>query len=241
MTTTVPEPATREAAISLVVAANRGDVAAVTAQLDDYDAVGEFVAALHATLALARALAVQLRSPQGLMACDAWLAETSREHPSRDTRIAAALILGHAMTRYPPTETVTVAETYGEMYNVGASTFNAVCCEADERITAVFAAALVLWHHLLPELVAASGPCMIGNTAGQLWGGAAEPTPPKLEGTPTTLRARMKAEDSPPPQPALSIPRECEVVRRPPAPRIPAGAVINLRGLGELRRREAQE
>jgi hypothetical protein len=237
MITAAPQPATREAAIAIVTAANRGDVATVTAILDAYD-VAEFVPALHAALNLTRALAVQLRTAPGLMACDVWLAETAREHPSRDTRLAAALILAHAMTRYPPTETVTAAETFGDVFNVGASTFNQVCISADERIVEVLAAVTVLWHHLLPELNTAAGPCVIGNTAGRLWSGdrRAEPAPPKPEGT-ETLRFRTKAEDSPP-QPTLTAPPEAEVVRRPPRPTIPAGAPVSYRGLSILLRQE---
>ncbi len=238
---TVPEPATREAAFSLAGAAIRGDFGAIAAMLDAYD-VDEFVAAMHATLALVRALALKLRSPQGLMACDVWLAETSREHPSRDTRIAAQLILGHAQTCYPPTETVTVAETFGEMFNVGAAVFNQACCEADEGIVGVFVAAMVLWHHLLPEVNIAAGGCIVGNVAGQLWGIRSVEPPETSENLDEsrTLRAR-KVDDVTPPRPTLAAPIETRAQwdDGPPArPTIPAGAPVSLRGLAILRQRE---
>jgi hypothetical protein len=72
-----------------------------------------------------------------------------------------------------------------------------------------------------------------------LWGSGAEPAPPKpIEGT-ETLRARTKAEDSPP-QPTLVIPRETEIADRRPQPRaiIPAGAPVSLRGLAIRRQQE---
>jgi hypothetical protein len=235
---TAPEPDTRQAAISLVTAALRGDVDAVRCVIDAYD-VDEFVPAVHAALALARAIAVQLRSPQGLMGADVWLAECSRGHPCRDTRIAAELILAHALTVYPQAETVAVAETFGPMFNIGASTFNEVCCVAGDRFVEIFTAATVLWHQLLPELGTTSGPIMVGNVAGQLWA-SAEPTPPKpIEGT-ETLRTKTNAEDSPP-RPHLAAPPETEVVQRPYRPYqayLPAGAPVSLRGLAIRRQQE---
>jgi len=102
---TAPEPSTSASAISLVTAALRGDVDSVRFALDMCD-VDEFVPTFHAGLALVRALALRLRSAEGLMSLDCWLAETSHdEHRSHDARLAARLLLGHAQTCYPPTET----------------------------------------------------------------------------------------------------------------------------------------
>jgi len=201
--TTVPLPDTRASAISLVTAAIRGDVDTVRFALDMCD-VDEFVPMFHASLALARALASRLRSPEGLMAVDVKLAEISRNHPSRDVRLAAQLILGHGQTCYPPVETVTAAETFDHLYSIGADTFNAACRTADYGIIDVFVAALAMWRLLLPEADIAARASMVCNVGGQLWA-SAEPAPPKLEGT-GTLRVKTKAEDSPP-QPTLAIPR----------------------------------
>jgi hypothetical protein len=222
---TDPEPITRRLAITLVVAALRGDAGTVRALLYAADPDG-FAVLVHSTLTLARALAVQLRSPQGLMAADVWLAECARGHPCRDTRLGAALILAHAMTCYPPVETAVVAETFGEMFTIGAATYNEVCCEADERFTEVLTAAGVLWHQLLPEAGTASGPCMVGNTAITLW-----PAPPKLEGTVGTVKHRTKADPAPP-RPKLPIPPEAQVAGGPPArPYFAPGVPVSLRGL----------
>jgi hypothetical protein len=246
----ITAPATREAAIAIVSAANRGDVAEITATLDAYD-IAEFVPAMHAALALTRSLAVQLRTASGLMAADVWLSETAREHPSRDTRLAAALILAHAMTRYPPTETIATAETFGDMHNIGASTFNEICCEADERIVEVLVAVLVLWRHLLPELNIASGACLIGNIAGELWGGrSAEqfgvpientaPEPDRYEEA-RILRIGKRAENAPDVERGdvrgtLVIPSGLEGGGPPPRAQLPAGTVLDPRGVAELRR-----
>ena len=144
--TTVPLPDTRQAAITIVTQVIRGDLDAVQRVLDAYD-VDEFVPAMHASLALLRALALKLRSAEGLMAVDVWLAETSHdERRSRDSRIAAQRVLGHAGTCYPPVETITAAETFADLYSIGASTFNAACCQADYRIVEVFVAAMALWR-----------------------------------------------------------------------------------------------
>jgi hypothetical protein len=218
---TTPEPATRSSAIFLVTSAFRGDAARVRWALDACDEA-EFVPMFHASLDLMRELARKLRSPEGLMSLDVWLSEISHdEHHGRDERLAARLILAHAMTCYPPVETVAVAETFGPIFNAAASTFNEVCTEADYRIVDVFAAALALWRTLLPEVNTTPGACVVCITAGQLWA-SAEP-----EGT---SKLRIREHDSPP-QPTLAIPPEAEVVRRPPQPTIPAGAPVSYRGL----------
>jgi hypothetical protein len=164
-------PDTRASAISLVTAAIRGDVDTVRFALDMCD-VDEFVPMFHASLALARALASRLRSPEGLMAVDVKLAEISRNHPSRDVRLAAQLILGHGQTCYPPVETVTAAETFDHLYSIGADTFNAACRAADYGIIDVFVAALAMWRLLLPEADIDARASMVCNVAGQLWASA---------------------------------------------------------------------
>lgn len=250
--TTVPLPDTRQAAITIVTQVIRGDLDAVQRVLDAYD-VDEFVPAMHASLALLRALALKLRSAEGLMAVDVWLAETSHdERRSRDSRIAAQRVLGHAGTCYPPVETITAAETFADLYSIGASTFNAACCQADYRIVEVFVAAMALWRSLLPGVNIAPGGCVVCNVAGQLWGGirSAEPTlpgsapiqtaAPKPEGT-RTFKARMPADNNA----EMRGPREQWEPDPPPTrPPLPAGTKVSmttLTGLAELRRRAAEE
>jgi hypothetical protein len=196
----------------------------------------------HASLALLRALASRLRSAEGLMALDVRVSEISRNHPSRDVRLAARLILGHAQTCYPPTETITAAETFADFYSIGAHTFNAACCEADYRVVDVFVVALAMWRSLLPEADIDARAAMVCNVAGQLWA-SAEPAPPepirKPEGTPT-LRARIQDENEP--RATLAAPIEARALRwddgPPPGPTIPAGAKVSLRGLAIRRQRE---
>jgi hypothetical protein len=234
---TAPGPTARRLAITLVTAAVRGDAGAVRALLlaADLDGFGTLV---HCTLTLARSLAVQLRSGQGLMACDVWLAECSRdEHRSRESRLGAQLVLAHAMTQPPPVETITSIETFGDVFNVGASTFNEVCASAGDGFAEVLTSALMLWHQVLPELSITSGPVLVGNTAAALW--AAEPAAPKLESTGGTLKHRTHTDD--PPQPLLAIPVEAQVIYasgRPPRAPLAPGAPISLRGLAVLRRQE---
>ncbi len=258
--TTVPLPDTRQAAISLVVAAIRGDDDAVRFALDMCDA-DEFVPMFHASLALLRALASRLRSAEGLMAVDVKLAEISREHRNRDTCLAAQLILGHARTCYPPIETITAAETFDNFYSIGASTFNDACCRAHYGIIDVFMVALAMWRSLLPEVVTAAGPCMVGNVAAQLWGIRAEPAPPEpirnLDGrTALTIEnrdveRRASTDMTPPPPPPPTLPPGAPRARGevgpggiPARPILPPGVPlsrVSLRGLAELRRRAAEE
>jgi hypothetical protein len=217
--TTVPMPDTRQAAIGIVCAAIKGDTDAIADALYSADGDG-FGALIRASLNLFRALASRLRSAGGLLAVDVRLCEISREYYSRDTTVAAQLIVGHAQTCFPPDDD---AETFAELHDLGADTFNAAIDEAGNRFEQVFAAAMLLWRSLLPE----AETCMVGSAAAELWGTrSAEP-----EGMPM-FRARTPAEDSPP-QPTLAIPPEAEVAGGPaPWPyqvQVPPGA-ISLRG-----------
>lgn len=195
--TTAPQPVTRAAAIGLVTQGLRGDFDGVRYTLDPCD-IDEFVPPFHASLTLVRGVASRLRSPEGLMAVDVWLAETSHdEHRSREARLAAQLILSHAMTTcYPPDdETSTAAETF-DLCSIGADNFNAVCYEADYDIVTVFVLALSMWRTLLPEVDTAARACIVGNVAGQLWGGSRSAGPPKTIQNPkrTTLLKQPKVD-----------------------------------------------
>jgi hypothetical protein len=77
---------------------------------------------------------------------------------------------------------------------------------------------------------------MVGIVAAQLWGGSGSEPAPKTEGTGNLFRTR-KAEDSPP-EPLLSIPRECEVAYRPPRAPLAPGAPVSVRGLAIRRQQE---
>jgi hypothetical protein len=224
-------PDTRAAAIGIANATIRGDTAAIAAALYDHDDDG-FSALIRATLSLLRALGSWLRSPIGLMAIDARVAEISHQHCNRDTRIAARLILSHGMTCYPPVDTEVAAETFADFHDLGATTFNAACSEAGFRFVDVFITAMLLLRQLMPE----ADTYMVGIVAGQLW---AEPAPPKPEGKPTTVIFRTKAEDSPP-QPTLPRPLGTEIASGGPErrPYLPPGVPVNLAGLAELRRRQ---
>jgi hypothetical protein len=238
--TTVPMPDTREAAISLVTAALRGDVDSVRCAIDMCD-VDEWVPMFHASLAWLRAMASRLRSPEGLMALDVRVAEISRNHPNRDMRLATRLILGHAQTCSPPKESITAAESFENFYSIGAHTFNAACCEADYRVTDIFVVVLAMWRSLLPEVDTDARPAMVCNVAGQLWGSGAGPAPPPIENLRTGPRI-MKVDDSTPPRATMAAPLETRVRQwddgPPPRPTIPAGAPVSLRGLAIRRLQE---
>jgi hypothetical protein len=239
---TAPQPSVRASAISLVTAAVRDDFDSVRFMLDMCD-VDEFVASMHATLALMRALALKLRSAEGLLALYLKLAETSHdEHRGRDSQLAAQLILGHAQTCEPPTETITAVETFADLHSIGVNTFNAAGVEADFQIIDVFVEVLAMWRLLLPEVNTTAGACMVGTIAGRLWAASAEPTPPEpIEGTePLRIRTKATTEDSPP-GPMLAAPPETEVVQRPYRPYqayLPPGAPVSLRGLAIRRQQE---
>jgi hypothetical protein len=228
---TTPEPVTRRLAVTLVIAAMRGDAGTVRALLYAADP-DESAVLVYSTLTLARTLAASLRTSQGMLAADLWLCECARDHPYRDTRLGAALILAHTMTA----ETASAGETFDELCEIGVGAYNEVCCEADDRFVDVLTAAMLCLHSLLPEAGTAAGPCMVGNTAITLWGSGAEP-----EGKPM-FRARTPAEDSPP-QPTLAIPPEAEVAGGPaPWPyqvAVPPGAAISLRGAAIRRQQQS--
>jgi hypothetical protein len=103
--------------------------------------------------------------------------------------------------------------------------------------------ALAMWRSLLPEADIDARAAMVCNVASQLWGSsrATEPAPPQPIENLRTGPGTMKVDDSAPPRPTLAAPRETGVADGGPErrPTIPAGAPINLRGLAELRRREA--
>jgi hypothetical protein len=103
----------------LVTAAARGDAGAVQALVLAADA-DEFPVLVYSTLGLARALAVNLRTEQGMLAVDLWLAECARDHPCSDTRAGAALVLAH--------EAVAVAESDSDMLDLAVGEYNQTCC-----------------------------------------------------------------------------------------------------------------
>jgi hypothetical protein len=216
---TDPQPITRRLAITLVVAALRGDPGTVRALLLAADPA-QLANVVHCALSLARSLAGQLLTPQGLIGADLWLAEAARGHPCRDTQLGAELVLAH--------EAVVVAEGFGELLDTAVGAYNALCCEC-EQFEDVFVAAMLCWRSLLTPAATAAGPIMVGNMAARLWAGGAEPTPPKLEGEGTTVKFKSRDESGP----RLAIPREAEVADRRPQPQaiIPAGAPVSLRGL----------
>jgi hypothetical protein len=187
---------------------------------------GQLATVVHCALTLARTLAAGLHTPQGMLAADLWLAECARDHPCRDTRLGAELILAQGMTCDPA----------GDLFEFGVAVYNAVCCEADDRFTEVLTAALVLWHMLLTEVGTAAGSIMVSNVAGQLWAGAE----PADEGT-RNLRARIREHDSTP-RPTLPLPPGTEPL--PPRPPlqpayVPAGQPISYRGLWIRRQQES--
>jgi hypothetical protein len=226
---TDPQPITRRLAITLVVAALRGDPGTVRALLLAADPA-QLANVVHCALTLARSLAAQLLTARGLIGCDLWLAEAARGHPCSNTRAGAALILAH--------EAVVVAESDGEMLDLAVGEYNALCCES-EQFEEVFVEAMLCWRSLLQPAATSAGPIMVGNMAARLWGGGAEPTPPKLEGEGTTVKFKSRDEKWPP-QPRLAIPPETAVADRRPQPRaiIPAGAPISSRGLAIRRQQE---
>lgn len=230
MITDHPQPITRRLAITLVTAGLRSDGGTVKALLRAADP-DEFAVLVACTLELARALAGQLLTPRGLLAADLWLAECARGHPCAETRLGAELVLAH--------EAVAAAEESGDMIDVAVGAYNAVCCQADEEFDEEFeevlTAGLLCWRSLLTPAATAALPVMVGNVAGQLWGGA-----PKLEGEGTTMKFKSRDETGPP-QPTLAIPPEAEVVHRPYRPYqayLPAGTRISYRGLALRLRQE---
>jgi len=159
-----------------------------------------------------------------------------------------------------PLKPITAAETFADLYSIGVSTFNAACCEADYRIVDVFCVALAMWRSLPPEVGIASGACMVGNVAAQLWGIRAEPAPPEpirnLDGrTALTIEnrdvERRASTDMTPPPPPPTLPPGAPRARGevgpggiPARPILPPGVPlsrVSLRGLAELRRRAAEE
>jgi hypothetical protein len=230
--TTVPMPDVREAAISVAVAAIRGDNDTIRRELCAHADDG-FAALIRATLVLLRELARKLRSVQGLMAVDVRLSEISREHGSREIRTAAQLILGHAMTCRPPNETATAAETFADFHDIGADAYNDACDAADLWFVDMFTTAMMLLRQLLPE----ADTYMVSITAGQLWGSrSVEPIPPKLEGT--TVKSRIRDENGPRPTLPRTVGTEVAVGGPERRPTIPAGAPVSLRGLAIRRQQE---
>ena len=225
---TDPQPVTRRLAISMVAAAARGDAGAVKALVWAADPDG-FAVLVHCALTLARTLAGQLLTPQGMMGADLWLAETARGHPRSDTRAGAALILAHEAVVVAESAVVAAETGAGEMLDIAVGAYNAICLAADEGFDEVFTAAMLCWRNLLPQAATMAGPIIIGNVAGGLWGGA---EPPKLESTGGTLKHRTNNTD--PPGPRLAIPPEAQTVYAygpPPGPTAPAGVPISLRGV----------
>jgi hypothetical protein len=225
---TDPQPNTRRLAISLVSAAVRGDAGAVKALIYAADLDG-FGALVHCTLTLVHTLAGQLLTPQGLIGADLWLAETARGHPCAETRAGAELVLAHEAVVAAEDDVVAASCDAAELLGIAVGAYNAVCLQFDDEFAEVLTAAMILWHHLLPQAATAAGPIVIGNVAGGLWGGA---DPPKLESTGGTLKHRTNNTD--PPGPRLAIPPEAQTVYAygpPPGPTAPAGAPISLRGV----------
>jgi hypothetical protein len=229
--TTVPLPTTCRTAINIVVAGLRGDDDAVKDALSaSYD--DGFAMVVYATLDLMRGLAARLRTPDALLALDIKLSEISREHRSRDVRLAAEIIVAH---------TQTTGETSDDFYTLGVGAYNAACVATDNRFGEAFGEVMMVWRMLLPEVDTDAAACIVAGAVAQLWGiRGDELAPPKDEGTTTTVRTRIRDENGPPqPQPRLAIPAEAAVAERRPArayltPRAP----VNLAGLAELRRRE---
>jgi hypothetical protein len=217
--TTVPLPDTCRTAINIVVAGLRGDDDAVKDALSaSYD--DDFAMMIHATLDLMRGLASRLRTPDALLALDIKLSEISREHRSRDVRLAAEIIVAH---------TQTVGETSDDFYTLGVNAYNAACVATDNRFGEAFGEVMAVWRMLIPEVDTDAAACIVAGAAAQLWGiRSAEPDQP--EGT-ETLKHRTNTD---PPQPRLPIPPEADVVRRPYRPYqayLPPAAPVSYRGL----------
>ena len=223
---TDPQPVTRRLAITLVTAAMRGDAGTIKALLRAADP-DEFAELVHCTLTLVRSLAGQLLTPRGLLAADLWLAEAARGHPCAETGLGAELVLAHAQTEFD------------DMVEIAVGEYNRVCCEADEEFEEVLTAGLLCWRSLLNMAATAAAPCMIGNTAAELWGHRrAKPVPPKLEETGGIVKHQTNTD---PPGPTLAAPPETMVLHRPYRPYqayLPAGAPVSLRGLAIRRQQE---
>lgn len=236
---TAPEPITRRVAVSMVAAAVRGDAGTVKALVWAADPDG-FAVLVHCALTLARTLAGQLLTAQGMMGADLWLAETARGHPCRDTRAGAELVLAHEAVVVAESAVVAAESGAGELLDIAVGAYNAVCLAADEGFDEVFTAAMLCWRSVLTPAATAAGPCMVGNVAAQLWG-SAKPAPPKLERTGGTVKFGTRADDDSPPRPRLAIPAEAAVegLRRPqPLPFVPTGSPVSLRGLALRREQE---